>query len=262
MAKKGEETTPFVSAVEAATQQRQHQQPSSAGSNNNNNNKNAAAKPIYTEEKARHLARVYSAILTVFFIQGWLTIMIVNPLKDDEELMENMDPSEIIATPFALQRLSIFAAFPAVIMMIFWLVKDSKKLFLNILSLIKLTCILYVLFGGLGNSLINNWEHTICASLYIATLMQTTSTGKVTSNIMEEYPFYDPIENNALATSRLYTTFLFAIPFQVLTILDHGMQVQRWPLPLIIGGSYGYVLGTIIGICLLGRQNYLASKKK
>jgi len=259
MAKKGEETTPLVSAVEAVTQQRQQQQPSRTAKINASN---AGAKPIYTEEKARHLARVYAAILTVFFIQGWLTIMIVNPLKDDEELMENMDPSEIIATPFALQRLSIFAAFPAVIMMIFWLVKDSKKLFLNILSLIKLTCILYVLFGGLGNSLINNWEHTICASLYIATLMQTTSTGKVTSNIMEEYPFYDPIENNALATSRLYTTFLFAIPFQVLTILDHGMQVQRWPLPLIIGGSYGYVLGTIIGIFLLGRQNYLASKKK
>jgi hypothetical protein len=120
---------------------------------------------------------------------------------------------------------------------------------------------MYVLFGALGNSLVVNWRETVCASLYVSTLVATTHTGKITSNIMEEYPFYDPIENNALASSRLYTTFLFAIPFQILSILDHGMQVQRWPLPLILGGSYGYVLGTIIGICLLGRQNYLASKK-
>ena len=86
MAKKGEETTPLVSAVEAATQQRrQQQQPS--GSAANSTGGNTKAKPIYTEAKARHLARVYTAILTVFFIQGWLTIMIIDPLKDDEKLM-------------------------------------------------------------------------------------------------------------------------------------------------------------------------------
>jgi hypothetical protein len=173
-----------------------------------------------------------------------------------------LDPSVIIDMPFSLERTTAFAVLPAVILMIFWLVKEPNSLLLNLLSLIKLTGTLYVLFGGLGNSLIDNWQHTISASLYIATLMATTSTGKRTSNIMEEYPFYDKIEVNALASSRLYTMFLFAIPFQILSILDHGMQIQRWPLPVLLGGTYGYVIGTIIGICLLGRQNYLAAQKK
>lgn len=65
---KKEETTPLV--------------PSSSSSTAANR-----PKPIYTEAKAKHLFRVYASILTVFFIQGWMSIMIVEPLKLEEELM-------------------------------------------------------------------------------------------------------------------------------------------------------------------------------
>jgi glycerol-3-phosphate dehydrogenase len=71
---KKEETTPLVAAPSTSTST------SSAPAYKK-------AKPIYTEEKARHLFRVYGAILTIFFLQGWMTIMLVEPLKEQEKLM-------------------------------------------------------------------------------------------------------------------------------------------------------------------------------
>jgi hypothetical protein len=38
------------------------------------------------------------------------------------------------------------------------------------------------------------------------------------------------------------------IPFQILTVLDRGLQIQSWPLRVILGKAYGYVMGSLIGI--------------
>jgi len=38
----------------------------------------------------------------------------------------------------------------------------------------------------------------------------------------------------------------------ILRILDHGMQIQRYPLPIIIGATYGGCGGVLIGALLLG----------
>ena len=35
----------------------------------------------------------------------------------------------------------------------------------------------------------------------------------------------------------------------ILRILDHGMQIQRYPLPIIIGATYGSCGGVLIGHC-------------
>ena len=104
-----------------------------------------------------------------------------------------------------------------------------------------------------GAHVVDNYKHSITAAAYLATLMSTTWTGKVTSNILEELPFYD--YTNLLAASRLYCMILFTIPFQVLSALDRGIQIQRWPLPIILGATYGFVLGTMVGVFLLGAQN-------
>ena len=41
-----------------------------------------------------------------------------------------------------------------------------------------------------------------------------------------------------------YGTIGVTIPFMILTILDHGSQIQRWPVPVLLGGTVGYVVGT------------------
>lgn len=58
-----------------------------------------------------------------------------------------------------------------------------------------------------------------------------------------------------LASSRMHGTLLVAIPFQILHILDWGAQVQRWPLPVIIGCTYGWIVGTLGGLVLIKLQS-------
>ena len=167
-----------------------------------------------------------------------------------------MDPSEIIAVPLPLERVTAFTVFPTVILMIYWLVKNPTTLTWNLLNLVKLTGVIYVLFALGGNRLIENWQHSLATALYVATLLATTAKETQTSNLLEELPFYDV--EDIIATSRLYTTLLCTIPFQILNVLDHGMQIQRWPTPVLMGATYGYAFGTLTGIL----TSYIANLRK
>lgn len=37
------------------------------------------------------------------------------------------------------------------------------------------------------------------------------------------------------------------IPCQILLLYDHGMQVQRWPVPTIMASTYGWAMGLVVG---------------
>ncbi len=107
-----------------------------------------------------------------------------------------------------------------------------------------------------GNNMVTNWEHSILSALYIATLLSTTASQSVkTANVLDELPFKDMSDN--LCFFRLYSTIMFTVALQVLTILDHGKQVQRWPIPVILGGTYGYAFGTVTGLVL----NYVSAQR-
>jgi len=115
---------------------------------------------------------------------------------------------------------------------------------------------MFILFGLCGNYLVENCQHSILAALYVSTLLCTNLTEKRSSNILEELPFYD--QSDLLATCRLYCTLAFVIPFSILSVLDHGSQMQRWPVPVLMGSTYGIVFGSFIGITL----SYFQNKKK
>lgn len=51
-----------------------------------------------------------------------------------------------------------------------------------------------------------------------------------------------------MKTFRLYATLLITIPFQILQILDSGIQVQRWPIPQVLGSTVGWVVGSVVGL--------------
>ena len=40
----------------------------------------------------------------------------------------------------------------------------------------------------------------------------------------------------------------------ILRILDHGMQIQRYPLPIVIGATYGGCGGVFGGLLLVSRE--------
>jgi hypothetical protein len=137
--------------------------------------------------------------------------------------------------------------------MFIWLIKAPLKMMSNLLSLTKLIMVTYALFALCGANIVDNYQHSLTAALYVAALASTTWTGKTTSNILEELPFYD--YSDLLAASRFYGMVLVGIPIQVLSTLDAGVQMQRWPMPITLGVTYGYVGGTLFGLFLLYAQN-------
>lgn len=215
-----------------------------------------AAAQVYSEEKAQRLVRTFGATLSFSLLIGWFEIMILRPGIDMKVEMQHMDPSEIIGIPFPLTNVTVFTMLPVSVLMIFWTVVDPATVGWKLLSFIKVSGLIVVLFALCGNNLVDTWQHSITAALYLATLICTNLSEKRTSNILEELPFYD--HSDLLATSRLYMTIAFLIPFSILSVLDHGHQNQRWPIPVLMGGTYGFVFGSLAGLFLA----YFQAKKK
>ena len=73
----------------------------------------------------------------------------------------------------------------------------------------------------------------------IASIAATTTTTTTSGNHHN---------HNGINRYVMYTTLIVTVPFQILNILDHGKQIQRWPIPIIVGSMIGHLLGCIIGI--------------
>ena len=216
----------------------------------------AKAKQVFNEEKVRRLFRNFGAVLSFCLLFAWFEIMILRPAGDMEKDFSHMDPTEIIGIPFPLEKVAIFVMFPVLILIIFWAVMNTSTVFWKLLSLTKITGFIFVLFGLCGKTLIQDWEHSTTAALYISALLCTNLTDRRTSNIVEELPFRD--YSDLLSTSRLYVTVVLVIACSILSVLDHGKQIQRWPVPVLVGGTYGFCFGTLAGITLA----YFQGKKK
>jgi membrane associated rhomboid family serine protease len=80
-----------------------------------------------------------------------------------------------------------------------------------------------------------------------------------------DYSEFTFIENmiNELNCYISYGTIFMTIPFAVLNILDGGLQIQRWPMPVILGSFYGHIFGIVVGTFVaLYRLNRLRWRKR
>lgn len=213
---------------------------------------------IYTEERAVYLVTVFVAVVSVMLLLGWQDLIILKPLKRGEVEMEHMDPSVIAATPFPLQNVASFTMLPVVVNLIYIFARSPMKLTSHIISVTKLTLVTFALFALCGDNMVKHWKASFFSALYVGMLLATTSNGKVTSKTLDDLPFAD--FSDLLSTSRLYVMVVFTISFQVLTVLDHGRQIQRWPLPVLLGSTFGYVVGSMLGLLLLNLQNRAKAK--
>jgi hypothetical protein len=46
-----------------------------------------AERPVYTDDKAVHLIRVYSAIVSMLLLIGWMHLTLLKPLKEEAKEM-------------------------------------------------------------------------------------------------------------------------------------------------------------------------------
>eukprot|EP00540_Astrosyne_radiata_P023621 CAMPEP_0116867734 /NCGR_PEP_ID=MMETSP0418-20121206/26787_1 /TAXON_ID=1158023 /ORGANISM="Astrosyne radiata, Strain 13vi08-1A" /LENGTH=121 /DNA_ID=CAMNT_0004503589 /DNA_START=214 /DNA_END=576 /DNA_ORIENTATION=- len=111
-------------------------------------------------------------------------------------------------------------------------------LWIKLIRLILATLLMSAAFVLCGASPTKNVIHTLLSAWYMVTLLlmgsSQTSDGDWLSNKNVSMP------QGKLSRCRVYGTILIAIPFQLLHILDWGAQIQRWPLPILIGCTTGW----------------------
>jgi len=121
-----------------------------------------------------------------------------------------------------------------------------------------LNVIIFCIATLCGASPFHNIQHTMLATVYFSTLAfgYIQPNLKSSQDTIEKVVFAPDYSNelnfmenlvNEMNCWILYATCGVTIPFMILNILDHGDQLQRWPLPIIVGSLCGHIIGVVVG---------------
>jgi hypothetical protein len=191
-----------------------------------------------------------------------------------EQHERQLDPMQIIAVPYDAQRLSIYVG---VVVCAVLVEPGGWRTFVALVQLTACTVGIFVLCGA---SPYKDTIHTVLAAAYFATLCwfdppifyATGSTDHVTTATVGDqlrqrlrgrhgdFVSKAKQQQDVLAQTILYSCVAFTVPMQILLLYDRGLQVQRWPVPIILGSTIGWIIGTCLGTMLatmnLGRFSY------
>jgi len=170
-----------------------------------------------------------------------------------------MDPSEIIAASFPLLDLGIFVGYSVLggfLVSVAWWESDA---FVELYNFVVITVCSFGVVILCGADPIVCTKQTALAALYVGGLLLFVPFGGTTSTTLSTHiPIVastaksvdasQRTRRDVLAATRIYTMLLVMVPMQVLQILDWGAQEQRCPMPVILGSTYGWVAGTVLGI--------------
>lgn len=168
-----------------------------------------------------------------------------------------MDPTEIIAVPIPLSRLSNFVGFSVLFLFVvsvpWW---ELAALWRKLKVLTATTFTMLAITITCGTHPADNLLYTTLASFYVASLVSlnppvfgdANGWGPQQALFNNTSATHRQGGDDTMGTTRLYTTLLVTIPFQILNILDSGLQVQRWPLPIVLGSTAGWITGSVLGL--------------
>jgi len=163
-----------------------------------------------------------------------------------------------------------------------YLFLDASLAMINGTFGIILACVIFtLLFIVCGASPWKNISHTIMAASYLVILIFGPSfyethflysSGPILSLLLGTqfekehsisgsglYIFWVRI-TEIIHRCELYSCIMGTILCMVLLILDHGHQFQRWPIPVLLGATYGCAIGGMVGIC--AAVKYICSQKE
>jgi hypothetical protein len=181
-----------------------------------------------------------------------------------------MDPSEIIAVPVPLDLLDRHVFFTMSVLLvakprILRKIDFSKEVRVQIMATALMLAVLILC----GVHPLRDLPHTLRAALYLTTLAWPMGVLKGEEHDTFLNRCYQLVDlsivpttagvNQAgliIASHRFYGTMLGLIPFAILNILDWGLQIQRWPLPLVIGGTIGWTVGNLFSILPIRKLAY------
>eukprot|EP01082_Thalassiosira_pseudonana_P014697 g13309.t1 g13309 contig8:376262-377078(-) len=225
-----------------------------------------------TSQAVGNVVLMYSLIFTI--------------LEYDSVTMAHLDPSETISTPFPFQQLSRFIAsslgWNLIVGMVGWFLSKHQKIqskpdssALDIVLMIGMaTIIIHGSFILCGIHPKYEPLHTLVASLYVASNTMLPPIFLVNSEMYDNTQQHTcgfkrailklrgtvcylvgPTQHTQQQTIRMqrlhhYATFGTVLGMalcSILRVLDHGMQIQRYPVPIIIGATWGRLGGLFVG---------------
>jgi hypothetical protein len=196
------------------------------------------------------LGKLLHPCFSCFALGYWIQSFLLDPLEESAVAMAHLDPTEIKAVAYPLERLGYFVGLTITSFMLLSIPWWHPTVLWNYVTYVgQGTIVSYLAMILCGADPWNNVAHTIWTSLYMANLalmnpcLSGPAPASFVSHVNQLLEF-----NGIIASSQFYGTLFGIIPFQILNVLDWGSQVQRWPLPVLIGSTYGWIGGTVVGM--------------
>lgn len=190
-----------------------------------------------------------------------------------------LDPTQIVVIPYDLNRLFLFVACSVFARVM--LRPQQQSLVKQLLRLGTDTAVAAAAMVLCGASPTSDLAHTACAAAYLALLATTDppsilssaphppSTGgedpaslsllqRLSQPVTVSLPSDDgPDPRRSYGAIVAHCVVGLNIPFSILRLYDRGWQWQRWPVPVVVASTYGWVLGTILVLMLwtLSKRN-------
>jgi hypothetical protein len=176
-----------------------------------------------------------------------------------------LDPTQIVVIPYDVNRLFLFVACSVFVRV---LLRPQHSLVQQLLRLGMDTAVAAATMILCGASPAADLAHTVCAAAYLALLATADPPSLLSSAGGEDsaspsllqrlsQPLALPPRADDGPGRRRYDGAIVAhcvvglnIPFSILRLYDRGWQWQRWPVPVVVASTYGWVLGTILGVML------------
>lgn len=170
--------------------------------------------------------------------------------------MKQLDPTEIIAIPYDLPRLVVYVG------IVFGASMIADGDYQRASKIAQYAALSFVYFIVSGASPWVNVLHTLWAAIYFSILLwfdppvfvrKPSSLGRKNLTLLDHMKERLVQRSNAsspqalLASVTTQSTIAFSIPAQILLLYDRGWQIQRWPVPLVLGSTIGWSLGIMVG---------------
>jgi hypothetical protein len=213
-----------------------------------------------------------------------LTYLCPTPLPCQHE--RQLDPTQIIAIPYDLQRLYIYVLAVLVGTLFIYVQSFRMHIYDKIQRTLHLSVIFFLVFLLCGASVYDHLLHTYLAALYVVALSwfdppifyhtsmvdtvswsrRTSGRSSTGSSLM--YPLYFDVilqqlrgppplvtgtasvevrQQFILSQTIVYCCWIGTIPAQILLLYDRGYQIQRYPIPVILGCTIGWTIGILFG---------------
>ena len=186
-----------------------------------------------------------------------------------------LDPTEIVLIPYDISRLWLHVA-----MVTFFYITTSSKTLLRkqipiLLSMTACTTAAYIIYGASPTD--NKWQ-TLAAALYLVILVQWDSPAWILErdapssslSVLERLSLAASNSRAAVTTSAVDRLAIvqtqavvgFTIVLHILRLYDRGWQLQRWPVPTILGATVGWIAGRWMGLLTLQTSERQTSSHK